>query len=260
MACRVCGSPNKRIFSARILKKYQADYGLCDKCGYLQLEELSHLPEAYCKSINRSDVGLLARNYRFVEQLAPFLYFSGKTTGRFLDYGGGYGVFSRLMRDIGFPFYWNDLYTENLFVPGFEAKLEGKFTAITALELFEHLENPVETLSQLLSCTDTVIISTNLQESRGNKRLEEWQYLGCEHGQHIGFFSQNTMKHLAHEFSLSCYGDGKFLTIFTREKFSSLSLRQLQLRHRFSVIFLEFVKYKMRSLIESDYNVMIHEE
>ena len=133
--CRVCGSVSKKIFSAEILKKYEVNYCLCNQCGYLQMEDLSHLPEAYRNSINQSDVGLLARNYRFMEQLVPFFYFSGITNGRFLDFGGGYGVFSRLMRDIGFPFYWNDPYTENLFVPGFESVLEGKFTAITALEL-----------------------------------------------------------------------------------------------------------------------------
>ena len=260
MACRVCGSASEKIFSAEILRKYQVDYCLCSQCGYLQMEDLSHLPEAYRNSINQSDVGLLARNYRFVEQLAPFFYFSGKTNGRFLDFGGGYGIFSRLMRDIGFPFYWDDPYTENLFVPGFESAIEGDFTAITALELFEHLENPVEILSQLLSHTDTVAIGTNLQECRGNARLEDWQYLGREHGQHIGFFSLKTMKYLANKFNLFCYGDGKYLTVLARRELSSFSLRMLGLRHRFSIILLEFVKHKMRPLIESDHAMMITKE
>lgn len=259
MSCRVCGSKNKKIFSAVIMGKYPADYLLCGKCGYLQMDDLSHLPEAYHNPINRSDVGLLARNYRYLEQLAPFFYFSGRTGGRFLDYGGGYGVFSRLMRDVGFPFYWNDPYTQNLFVPGFEAEPEGRFTAVTALELFEHLESPVELLTRLLSCTDTVAIGTNLQESRPTVDYENWQYLGREHGQHIGFFSITTLEYLAHEFGLRCYGDQKYLTVLTREKFSPFAARQLRFRHRFSILLLELVKYRMHSLIESDYHTASHE-
>ncbi len=42
----------------------------------------------------------------------------------FLDYAGGYGVFTRLMRDIGFDFYWHDPYTQNLFANGFEKDIK----------------------------------------------------------------------------------------------------------------------------------------
>ena len=75
MNCRICKTECVKEFSANLIKKYQVNYYFCPHCGYLQLDELSHLSEAYNNSITSSDVGLLARNNRYTEQLAPFFYF-----------------------------------------------------------------------------------------------------------------------------------------------------------------------------------------
>jgi hypothetical protein len=39
---------------------------------------------------------------------------------RFIDYGGGYGLFVRLMRDAGFDYYWFDKFCDNVLSKGFE--------------------------------------------------------------------------------------------------------------------------------------------
>ena len=256
MKCCVCGNETLKFFSAELMKKYQVDYHLCPNCNYLQLQDLSHLQEAYETSINKTDVGLLARNYRFTEQLAPFFYFSGKLNGRFLDYGGGYGVFTRLMRDIGFDFYSNDPYTENIFSQKFSSELQGDFSAITALEVFEHLSNPMDVISLLLEHTDLIAIGTNLLESCIKKDFCNWSYLGLDHGQHIGFFSIHTMEFIAKKFNLHYYSDGKYLTLLSKKKIFPFAALQIKLRHRFSVFFLEYVKFKMKSKISSDYELM----
>lgn len=257
MDCRICKAETDQLFSKIIMGKYPVGYFRCRNCGYMQMGDLSHIDEAYTRSINNSDVGLLARNYRFAEQLAPFFYFSGICEGPFLDYGGGYGIFCRIMRDIGFDFRWYDKYTQNLFVPGYESGPTGDFSAITALEVFEHLAAPKAVLTELLQNTDTVVIGTNLIDScRGN--LEQWQYIGCDHGQHVGFFAAETMRYLAREFHLECYSDDRYLTILSKKKQNYFAVKQLKWRHRYSVLLLELVKYKMKSLIESDYETAIN--
>ena len=256
MKCRICNNDTKEIFSAELMKKYPVHYSYCDNCHFLQLNDLSHLSESYENPINRTDVGLLARNYRFVEQLAVFFYFAGTAAGRFLDYGGGYGVFSRLMRDIGFDFYSYDPYTENIFAKQFSSEPEGIFSAITALEVFEHLTDPLAVISDLTEHTDLIAVGTNLLESCSDNDYKNWSYLGLDHGQHISFFSTDTMRFIAKKFNLKFYSDGKYLTLFSKKELLPSAVAKISLRHRFSIFFLEYVKFKMKSKISSDYELL----
>jgi len=79
-----------------------------------------------------------------------------------LDYAGGYGVFVRLMRDIGFDFYWQDKYTENLFVRGFEYDEKKRFDFLTSFKSFEHFDQPLQEIENMLSFSDNILFSTLL--------------------------------------------------------------------------------------------------
>ena len=46
-----------------------------------------------------------------------------KSNGSIVDYGGGYGLLVRLMRNSGFDFYRYDPYCANFFAKGFEVDL-----------------------------------------------------------------------------------------------------------------------------------------
>ena len=118
--CRICSFSAQEVFSSNLLNKYIVKYFQCSKCGYVQTETPFWLEEAYAKSINDSDTGMMMRSlwHRNVASTLIYLFFD--KNGKFLDYGGGYGVFVRLMRDIGFDYYWQDKYRENLFAQGFE--------------------------------------------------------------------------------------------------------------------------------------------
>jgi len=62
-----------------------------------------------------------------------------------LDAAGGYGMLTRLMRDLGFDFYLRDKYCANLMDPGFECREAlGNCLAVTAMELLERLTDPME--------------------------------------------------------------------------------------------------------------------
>lgn len=141
--------------------------------------------------------------------------------GRFLDTAGGYGIFTRLMRDIGFDYYWEDEYSPNLVARGFVANA-GHYEAVTAFEVLEHLTDPVGFVGKLLERTDTIIFSTELFS--GPPPNPDWWYYAFATGQHISFYQEGTLRYLAGQFGLQLHTVGQ-LHILTRKKLNKWMLR-----------------------------------
>jgi 2-polyprenyl-3-methyl-5-hydroxy-6-metoxy-1,4-benzoquinol methylase len=139
MNCKICASSSTFFANAKLLNKYDVDYFKCTDCGFVQTEDPYWLAEAYSEAIAGSDIGLVTRNMNLsaCAQLLIEQYFN--SDGKFLDYGGGYGLFVRLMRDAGFNFYWSDKFCKNLFAQGFEDNGKSEYELVTAFELLEHL-------------------------------------------------------------------------------------------------------------------------
>ena len=137
----------------------------------------------------------------------------------FLDYGGGYGVFVRLMRDIGFDFYWQDKHTENLFAKGFEFREsdQNPVELLTCFETFEHFVEPAIELENLLNISQNILLSTEFIPDPVPSP-DEWWYYGSEHGQHIGFFQKKTFEYLANKHSLYFYTNGQNIHLFTKKR------------------------------------------
>jgi len=172
----------------------------------MQTEEPYWLDEAYKESINASDTGYMQRNLNLSKKLTILLSLVFNKNDSFLDYAGGYGVFARLMRDIGFNYYWDDKYTINLFARGFEYSKEG-IDAITTFESFEHFINPLEEIEKMLQISKTVIFSTELLSSNVPE-TKDWWYYGLDHGQHISFYNENTFQFIANKYGLNYYNLG----------------------------------------------------
>lgn len=254
MNCKVCKSETKVAFNTKVLKKYDVTYFKCNSCGLIFPETPYWLDEAYEPAINKSDTGLLDRNIQFSKILSVLIFFNFNKNAKFLDYAGGYGIFTRLMRDIGFDFYWHDLYTKNIFAIGFEYNLDlildpkSKFELITAFEVFEHLENPLEEISKMLNLTDTIIFSTQIipiEIPDPNK----WWYYGFDHGQHVSFYSRNTIFVIAKQLNLNYYSvNGMHILSKHRMSKSKIIINKL-----FKVGLFSFVKKQMESRIQSDF-------
>lgn len=121
MICRICGSDGKKIFESIILNKYRISYFQCPKCAAVYTEEPYWLDEAYSDAIVVGDTGIMQRNIQnsVIVNKVIKKYIGD---GTFLDTGGGYGIFVRLMRDLGYDFVWYDKYAENLLARGFESR------------------------------------------------------------------------------------------------------------------------------------------
>lgn len=248
MICRVCGHNNDICFSGKIISKYVIDYSHCQKCDFVQTEDPFWLDEAYSKPINISDTGYMHRNLMYSQRLTVLLFLLFGSSGKFLDYAGGYGVFVRLMRDIGFDFVWADKYTKNLFADGFEWDLKKEKHAVTLFEVFEHFVNPVKEIEDLLKYSETIIFSTELRPEP-LPDLKSWNYYGLHHGQHIAFYSLETFEFIAKRFDLNYYNIGS-LHILTKKHVSKIKI----FLTRLSAFGLSrFIKSKLRTKTQSDY-------
>jgi hypothetical protein len=184
------------LFTRKVLQKHTADYSHCKQCGLIQATTPDWLEEAYSNAITSHDIGLLSRNIKFSKELTPLLYNTFGLEGTYLDTAGGYGVFTRLMRDIGFNFQHTDKYCENLFAKNFEAT-QSHYSAITAFEVMEHVIDPIEFIkADILPYTPKFFIFSTLTYS-GPPPTDDWWYYAFETGQHISFYTRETLEKLA---------------------------------------------------------------
>jgi hypothetical protein len=208
--CPVCSSGMAYAFSATVLGKHEVSYHRCAECGLVQTEEPYWLEEAYSNAIAIADTGLVQRNIANSAKLAALLYFCFEPRGAYADVAGGYGMLTRLMRDLGFDFYWEDRYTENLLARGFEADKAGlHFAGVTAFEVLEHLPDPVGFLSALMQkfAVRTVIFSTETYSGAAAPD-NSWWYYAFGSGQHISFFQMATLQKIADRLNVHLYSIG----------------------------------------------------
>lgn len=165
-----------------------------------------------------------------------------------LDYGAGYGMFVRMMRDYGFNFYWYDKYCENLFAKTFESKYE-HYDILTAFELFEHLSNPYADIDKIVKLSDSIIFSTELVPD-DVPDVKDWWYYSPETGQHISFYTKKSLNIIGKKYGLNYVGTNS-LHAFTKKKINSYKWRIcLKLSGLINKIF------KRRSLLQQDYEKM----
>jgi 2-polyprenyl-3-methyl-5-hydroxy-6-metoxy-1,4-benzoquinol methylase len=251
MNCAICNHTSERIFSKRILNRYLGEYHECAVCGFVSVSACEQWrDEAYSSAITQTDVGLISRNFNYAERTQKLLLDHFNTERPFLDYAGGYGVFTRLMRDRGFDFYHEDAYCDNLFAYDFDAERNEieSYELITAFEFMEHVSNPLQVLGSLFQRTESLLFSTEIIPDNG---LEGWWYLATETGQHISFYTVKSLQVLAEKFNRKLYTNGKNLHIITNRK---LPLDVLNHRNRFDLFFLKRTQ-KLRSRLSADYQL-----
>ena len=253
MNCKICNGPTKKFDNGFILNKYYIDYFQCEKCGFVQTESPYWLKESYSDAISVSDTGVMSRNIIFSKLATIMMSLCVNTKRDFLDYGGGYGIFTRIMRDNGFNFYWYDKYAINLVARGFEGSISDKrYEAVTSFENFEHFANPIEEIEKIFSLTDFVLFSTELITVPAPS-TNNWWYYCLEHGQHISIFSNKTLEYIAKKYGYNLISNGRNLHIFSKKKLNNRIfllekiIRKLKLENFF----------KKKPKTDSDMNMMI---
>lgn len=221
MNCRICSAGAQKIFKGLILRKYEVQYYHCLQCDFLHTENPYWLQEAYKMTIHPEYTGILSNNLACSKVAAQIIVNLFDRRGKFLDFAGGYGILTRLMRDLGLDFYWADRYTPNLVAQGFEynQKEISDIELITSFESFEHFVQPLEEIRNMLKISSSILFSTSLLPQPIPKP-EEWQYYGLNHGQHISFYGVETLRYLAKTFRLNIYTNGVNFHLLTQKKTS----------------------------------------
>lgn len=220
--CRLCQKKAEFIFHKKILGKLDVEYFHCASCRSLQTEEPYWLEEAY-QSINEQfDTGQFIRsliNAAFVGAIHSHLNLGNN---HIVDYGCGSGLTARIMRDIGINAFGYDAYSSPRLLMGFKKNGLEKASLINLCEVVEHFPNPKASFEHIFSCNpDVIVIQTELFDGQN----EEWAYLAQEHGQHVFFYSIDSMSYIAdlYEMNLVCingfmvlFKDGLASNFFTR--------------------------------------------
>jgi SAM-dependent methyltransferase len=113
-----------------------------------------------------------------------------------LDYGGGSGLLSRLLRESG----WNSVSYDPFVDRSTDVRQLGTFDMITAYEVFEHVpdvEALMSDLCSLLAPSGIVLFSTLLSDENllPNQRIT-WWYASPRNG-HISLFSRRSLEIVA---------------------------------------------------------------
>jgi 2-polyprenyl-3-methyl-5-hydroxy-6-metoxy-1,4-benzoquinol methylase len=204
------------------VKKYTVQYFQCNECGFVQTETPYWLEESYNSAITFLDIGLVSRNINIAEKLTYIIEMAFDPNGRYLDFAGGYGMFVRLMRDKGYNFFRQDKYCENLFAKNFDIEdikpeEAGPFEALTAFEIFEHLDKPLDEIRKMVGYSSNIIFSTELLPAKPIKDSSDWWYIAPETGQHIAFYTEKALHIIAKNFGLNYYKISNTLHLFSKK-------------------------------------------
>lgn len=225
MKCSVCCEPMDFAFNHEVMGKYEAEYWNCSACGYMKVHDPIWLKEAYLSPITNQDHGLLARNIHFSRQIIALIDRYLDTSKIYLDYAGGYGVFTRLMRDAGIKFVHDDPNTENIFARDFVYdNTKHEIAGITCFECLEHFVDPVKELEKIFQISPNVFFSTELKPLATPDT--NWHYFAFEHGQHVSFYSQATLETLAEKFGLNLVSTG-YLHYFSEAEINNYTFKKI---------------------------------
>lgn len=173
-------------------------YALCDGCGFCFAPELRRwtLEEFSARIYNddylRVDPDYVeARPRTNADQLSALIGDAFREI-RHLDYGGGHGLLSDLLRDAN----WNSESYDPFVDDNKRLNELGKFDLVTAYEVFEHVPNPQELiadLATLLRDDGVVLFSTLISDGNiaARQRLT-WWYAAPRNG-HISLFSKKSL-------------------------------------------------------------------
>lgn len=246
--CKVCGRSSEFFDEATVLRKYQVQYFRCGNCGFIQTERAYWLEEAYSSAIAPQDVGIMRRNQENSDVTAAVLnlLFSAMTSA--VDFGAGHGIFVRLMRDRGFNFHWSDLHARNEYARGFESHEGSAYDFLTAFEVLEHLTDPLADISKLMEISENVLVSTYLVPDPV-PRISDWWYYVPSTGQHVSFYTKESLQIIAAHFGRNLLSCGIF-HLFTKQPQNGLLYR---LATRVRLARMVNTMYRRPSLIEADF-------
>jgi len=183
-------------------------YYLCDECGFCFAPELctwsrtEFAEKIYNDEYARVDPDYNDNRPRINAENLFNMFDAHKQSIIHLDYGGGDGLLSHILRTHGFKSTSYDPFVDSKA----DLKKSCKYNLITAFEVFEHVPSVptlMRTLTSLLADEGVILFSTLLSDGyiERSKRLN-WWYAAPRNG-HISLYAQRTLSLLAVYYNLN---------------------------------------------------------
>lgn len=212
MRCKICNHDTKTLLDSQLNKRYYH----CEKCEFIALDSdfLVSLERERAQYENHHNS---LENSGYVQMFENFLdFFWEAFTCKnidVLDFGSGpTPVLSELIKKRGASV---DIY-DKFYQPNMPLQSK-KYDLITSTEVFEHLENPIETLNFLvkyLKPNGYIAIMTLFHTNAEDEFLKWWYRRDPTH---IGFFTPKTATILGEKCGLKMIKhDGKRVVVFSQ--------------------------------------------
>ncbi len=204
------------------IRREVAAINRCARCGLFFFPEPRWLEAAYAHPISEVDVGLASRCVNAARIVEAVIRAERLGACRHLDFGGGYGLLTRLARDRGIDMLHHDPLAYNLFAQGFEGTLEQNYGVVSLIEVLEHLTDPAEQIQAIARRCELILVSTFLIP-RGMRDVRGWWYLLPELGQHVTFYTEKALSEIGRRAGLMLTSNGESLHLFHRRSLRRLS-------------------------------------
>lgn len=250
--CPACGGASEVFASGQVLLRHPVTYRRCCRCGSVFLPSPTWLDEAYSSAISALDVGLLERCLQLANVTDALIAAQRLRGGTFLDFAGGYGTLTRLMRDRGRDFRHHDPMCDNLFAAGFEGRLDTAYDLVTAYEVLEHLTDPVAELSAVAAQTDILVVTTQVLPDPP-PLPGAWDYYAPRSGQHVTFWTVDGLRALARSLDFELTTAGRLVHVLHRRPLTAATrflVRDERLSYAVGAVSGEF--HRRRGLLLSD--------
>ena len=213
--CRLCGADAAYKFTTKLIAKYDVRYFVCSGCGSLETEPPFWLDEAYSLNLGDLDCGSAQRNlHNFAACLAIARIWGINSA---VDFGGGDGLLTRLLRDRHLDCYVEDKYGSPTYAQQFSTPPE-RTDAIFAFEVLEHFVDPKAELGALFARKPKVLFGTT---SRFTGQGADWWYLSRRSGHHVFFYTSAAMHHIAASHGYRVIETGAFFLFVESASYSA---------------------------------------
>ena len=236
VACIICSSECSRSFIVKIQNKRNADLYSCTNCGFSFYPNQDWIKESFSEELNSLDLGSVGRVLLASDFLGEFIRSEKLSDANFLDYGGGYGLQTRIMRDRGFNFKNFDPHTQPLISRYFTGEPSGHYNLVSLIEVSLHFEDPISEFTKLMELGDYLVFTSVVP---GKDFGPDWWYITGESGQHIAFYPLSSLKEIANQLGVLFSSDGKLFHVFHKKPLrikTRVLLRSRYLMFAFAII------------------------
>lgn len=176
-------------------------YHLCDRCGFCFAPEFREWKtEDFEKFVYNADYGIVDPDYASARptknaDMLESTFGANKRRIKHLDFGGGSGLLSKLLKEKG----WNSTSYDPLVDRNVNPETLGTFDLITAFGVFEAAPNSVEmiqTLKKLCQPKGLILYSVTFSDGEidRTKKLDWWN--AAPRNGHVSLFSRKSIVEL----------------------------------------------------------------